>query len=180
MASSLERLQQEHDVAITWHSFELRPPGAPPMPAEYRARIEAAQPRLRAMAREQYGLELNPGPFGISSRAALIGEQYAIAQGQGHAFHDAVADAYWKGGQSIDDRQLLADLAESVGLERAAFLAALDDPSYIAAVEQDAAWAHEHGLSGVPAAVFAEKYLVSGAQPYALFEQVVQRCEAER
>ena len=180
MASSLERLQQNHDVEIAWHAFELRPPGAPPMPPEYRARIEAGQPRLKAMAREQYGLELNQGPFGISSRAALVGEQYAIAQGKGHAYHDAVADAYWRDGKSIDDPELLAGLAESVGLERAAFLAALSDPAYVAAVEQDVAWAHAHGLSGVPAAVFAQKYLVSGAQPYALFEQVVGRCEAER
>lgn len=180
MASSLERLQQTHDVEIAWHAFELRPPGAPPMPPEYRARIEAGQPRLKAMAREQYGLELNPGPFGISSRAALIGEQYAIAQGVGHAYHDAVADAYWRDGKSIDDPKLLADLAEAAGLERVGFLAALNDPAYIAAVEEDAAWAHAHGLSGVPAAVFAQKYLVSGAQPYALFEQVVERCEAER
>ncbi len=179
VSASLARLQQAHDVAITWHAFELRPRGSPPMPPEYRARIEAGQSRLVAMAREQYGLELNAGPFGIDSRPALIGEQYAVTHGRGDAYHDAVADAYWLQAQSIDKREVLADIAESVGLERAAFLTALDVPEYDAAVDAEIAWARENEISGVPALVFAEKYLVVGAQPYPALEQVLLQCEAE-
>jgi predicted DsbA family dithiol-disulfide isomerase len=175
----LDRLQQEHDITITWHAFELRPKGSPPMPAEYRARIEAGRPRLEAMARQQYGLEINSGPFGIDSRDALVGEKYAEARGLGTPYHDAVAAAYWQQAQSIDDRQLLAGLAESVGLDRAEFLAALDDPAYDLEVEQDVAFAHRNGMTGVPALVFAEKYLVMGAQPYAMLKQILQQCEAE-
>ncbi|MEO7913184.1 MAG: DsbA family oxidoreductase [Roseiflexaceae bacterium] len=179
VSASLARLQQAHDVAITWHAFELRPRGSPPMPAEYRARIEAGQPRLVATAREQYGLELNAGPFGIDSRSALIGEQYAVTLDRGNAYHDAVADAYWLRAQSIDKRDVLADIAESVGLERAAFLTALDAPEYDQAVDTEIAWARTNEISGVPALVFAEKYLVVGAQPYQALEQVLRQCEAE-
>ena len=149
------------------------------MPPEYRARIEAGRPRLEAMAREQYGLEINSGPFGIDSRPALIGEQYAAEHGLGSAYHDAVANAYWQKAQPIDDRELLADLAASVGLERGAFLAALDDPAYDQLVEADIAFAQSNGMTGVPALVFADKYLVMGAQPYPVLEQVLQRCESE-
>jgi predicted DsbA family dithiol-disulfide isomerase len=178
-AASLTRLQQAHDVAITWHAFELRPRGSPPMPPEYRARIEAGQPQLRAMAREQYGLVLNPGPFGIDSRPALVGEYYAATQGRGNAYHAAVADAYWLRAQLIDNRELLADIAASVGLERAAFLAALDLSEYDQAVDAEIAWAQENGISGVPALVFDEKYLVVGAQPYPVLEQVLRQCQGE-
>jgi protein-disulfide isomerase-like protein with CxxC motif len=139
----LARLQKEYDVAITWRAFELRPRAAPPISPEYRARIEAGRPRFAAMAREQYGLEINAGPFGIDSRPALIGEQYAVTQGCGDAYHDAVADAYWLQAQSIDNREVLADLAESVGLERAAFRSALDAPEYAEAVDADIAWARQ-------------------------------------
>src|SRR3954454_8123180 len=139
VAASLARLQQANDIAITWHAFELRPRGSPPMPPEYLARIEAGQPLLAAMAREQYGLEINAGPFGIDSRPALIGEQYAMTQGRGDAYHDAVADAYWLQAQPIDNREVLADIAASVGLERAAFLIALDLPEYAEAVDADIA-----------------------------------------
>ncbi len=149
------------------------------MPPEYRARIEAGQPRLEAMARQQYGLEIKRGPLGIDSRAALIGEKFAQAHGVGAAYHDAVAEAYWQRAQSIDDPQLLADIAASAGLARDAFLAALDDPSYDEAVEEDIAFAQANGMSGVPALVFAEKYLVVGAQPYPYLKQLLQQVEAE-
>ena len=149
------------------------------MPPEYRARIEAGRPRFAAMAREQYGLAINPGPLGIDSRPALIGEQYAVTQGCGDTYHDAVADAYWLQARSIDNREVLADIAESVGLQRAAFLMALDAPAYAEAANAEIAWAHGNGISGVPALVFAEKYLVVGAQPYPALEHVLLQCEAE-
>ena len=81
------------------------------------------------MAREQYGLEVNPGPFGIDSRPALIGEQYAKERGLGKACHRAVAEAYWQRAQPIDDPRVLAEIAAQVGIEREAFLAALNWPS---------------------------------------------------
>ena len=149
------------------------------MPPEYRARIEAGRPRFAAMAREQYGLAINPGPLGIDSRLALIGEQYAVTQGCGDTYHDAVADAYWLQARSIDNREVLADIAESVGLQRAAFLMALDAPAYAEAVNAEIAWASANEISGVPALVFDEKYLVVGAQPYPVLEQVLRQCQAE-
>jgi predicted DsbA family dithiol-disulfide isomerase len=149
------------------------------MPPEYRARIEAATPQLYANARQQYGLELNRGPFGIDSRPALIGAKHAEAQGVGQAYHDAVFRAYWQQAADIGQRPLLADLAASLGLDRAAFLAALDDPALDAAVEADIAQAQAYGLSGVPALVFAERYLVVGAQPYPTLKQAVEQVSAE-
>jgi predicted DsbA family dithiol-disulfide isomerase len=182
--SAIIRLRQRRRGAVEYYERNQddhadRRLGAPPISPGYRARIEAARPRFAAMAREQYGLEINAGPFGIDSRPALIGEQYAVAQGRGDAYHDAVADAYWLHARSIDDRGVLADLAESVGLERAAFLAALDAPEYAEAVDADIAWARANEISAVPALVFDEKYLVVGAQPYPLLEQVLRQCELE-
>ena len=149
------------------------------MPPEYRARIAAAHPQLEAMARQQYGLELNSGPLGIDSRAALIGEKVADAHGVGAHYRDAVFAAYWQRAAAIDDRQILADIAVSVGIDRETFLAELDDPAYEREVEQDIAFAHQNGMTGVPALVFDEKYLVMGAQPYPVLEQVLQQVESE-
>lgn len=149
------------------------------MPPEFRARIEAARPQLSAMARDQYGLELNVGPFGIDSRPALVGAKYAEAQGRGEAYHRAVFGAYWQGAADIGDLDTLARVAEESGLERAAFLAALHDPAHTAAVEADIAQAGAYGLSGVPALVLAGKYLVVGAQPFATLKQAVAQVRAE-
>ena len=177
MASSLERLQESHEVTIQWRSYELRPQGSPPIPESYRQQIEASRPRLYAIAREQYGLELNPGPWGQNSRPALIGAKYAEAMGHGPAYHEAVLKGYWLRGQAIGELNVLADLAESAGLGRDSFLTALDDPRYDAEVTADVEQAFAYGLGGVPALILAEKYLVSGAQPYAVLMQVVEKIE---
>jgi len=175
----LEKLQQEYDLSLQWHSFELHPAGSPPIPPEYRKRIEAGRPMLLRRAREEYGIELKPGPMGINSRPALIGEHYARTQGLGNEYHDAVMHTYWHEAKSIDDLQLLKEIAVSVGLDGDAFLAALNQPEYEAAVDADVQLAHEYGLDAVPALIFGDKYLVMGAQPYKVLKQAVEQAQAE-
>ena len=167
-------------MEIIWHSYELRPKGSPPIPPEYLARIKATEPRLVKMAREQYGLELNRGPMGISSRSALIGAKVAEAQGKGPQYHAAVLHAYWQRANNIGDADVLAEIASSIEMERAAFLAALQDDQYDAQVEADIEQAYYYGLTGVPALIFGGRYLVSGAQPYEVLRQVVEKVEVER
>ena len=179
MSSGLERLKQSHGVTVRWRSFELRPPGAPPISPEYRARIETGRPRLVQMAREVYGLEMNPGKMDGTSRAALIGAKVAEVAGAGDAYHDAVFRAYWQQAQDIGDRAVLAGIAADVGLDRDAFLTALDDPRYEEAVLADVDLAHRYGLGGVPALVFQGKYLVSGAQPYETLVHVTEQVAEE-
>ena len=178
-SSSLEKLEASHPVEVFWHSYELLPKGSPPMSAEYRARIDAGKPRLYAMAREQYGLELNQGPFGIDSRPALAGAKFAQQQGLGQAYHHAMMTGYWIDAKDIGDRNVLAELAVGIGLDRDAYLAALDDPQYDEAVQADIEQAREFGLNGVPAIVFDNRYLISGAQPYPLLVQATEQVQAE-
>jgi predicted DsbA family dithiol-disulfide isomerase len=130
-------------------------------------------------AREQYGLEINSGPFGINSRPALVAGKYAESQGKGEAFHKAVMDAYWQQARSIDDIDVLKEIAEQVGLNTETFKAALIDPTYDAEVSADIELAREYSLDGVPALVFAEKYLVVGAQPYDTLKQVIEKIQEE-
>lgn len=149
------------------------------MPLEYRAHIEAGRPQLYAIARERYQRELNPGPFDIDSRPALIGEKYAETVGCDAAFHDGVMAAYWSEARDISDRTVLAEIAEAAGMERSAFLAALDEPTYDRMVGDDVETARRYGLNGVPALIFDNKYLISGAQPVEVLRQVVSRIVQE-
>jgi predicted DsbA family dithiol-disulfide isomerase len=171
----LEKLKETHSVQIQWRSFELRPAGGPPISPEYRAAIQARRPQMVAMARQQYGLEINSGPFGINSRPALVGAKFAEAQRVGDAYHDAVFRAYWQDAKNIEALGVLAEVATAVGLDRDQFIAALDDPQYQQAVMADIQQAFQYGLSGVPALVYNNKYLVTGAQPYELLAQVAEQ-----
>lgn len=175
----MEKLQASHDVEIQWHSYELRPRGAAPISPQYRAKIEAGRPALYDRARRDYGLEMNPGPFGIDSRPALVGVKYAESQGQGNSFHDAVLKAYWMEAQPIDDLDVLTGIAANTGLDAADFRAALTDPAFVEAVDDDIAQAAAYGLQGVPALIFAEKYLVPGAVPYETLVQVVEEVKSK-
>jgi predicted DsbA family dithiol-disulfide isomerase len=74
----------------------------------------------------------------------------------------------------------LADIAAAVGLDRNAFVAALAEEAWNTAVTADIYQAYRYGLNGVPALVFANKYLVSGAQPYEVLAQVVEQIRNEQ
>jgi predicted DsbA family dithiol-disulfide isomerase len=181
----LEALQHPIDpdapaVDVHWRSYELRPKGAAPMPPEYKQRIEAMRPQLLAIARERYHREINQGPFGIDSRPALIGAKYAESQELGLAYHEAVMRAYWQEARDIGNRNVLADIAQAIGLPREEYLAALDDPVYDAQVQADIDIAHVYGLNGVPALIFDNRYALSGAQPADVLRRVIRQIAAEK
>lgn len=95
----------------------------------------------------------------------------------GNAFHAAVLQAYWMEAQAIDDLDVLATIATKMGLKAEPFRAALTDPHFSQAVDDDIAQAAAYGLQGVPALIFAEKYLVPGAVPYDTLVQVVEEVQ---
>lgn len=166
-------------MSVHWRAYQLRPAGSPPIPPQHRARIEASHGMLEKRARDEYGLELNVGPFGIDSRLAHRAQKYAEAQGKDAEFHKAVMQAYWQEARSIDDSAVLQAIAEHVGLNIENFAAVLENPAYDAAVSADIDLAREYGLTAVPALVFADKYLVMGAQPYATLRQIAEKILAE-
>ncbi|MFN8470641.1 MAG: DsbA family protein [Anaerolineae bacterium] len=179
--SGLDTLKESRDVDVEFRAFELRPPGSPPIPPEYRARIDAGWPRVEAIARERFGLEMRqPRPTESGgTRMAHAGAKFAEARGRGDPYHRAVFRAYWQEGQDITVADTLVDIARDIGLDPDAYRAALVDPVYMDQVLADEGFAAQAGLSGVPAFIFGERYLVSGAQPPDVLRQVTDRCIAE-
>lgn len=175
MASSLETLKTTHGVTVRWRSYELRPAGSPPIPEWYRERIKAARPQFEAMAKERYNLVIHSGPFGINSRPALLGAKYAEQHGVGDAYHAAMFRAYWQEAQDISDMMVLRNVADGVGLAGTAFVTALTNPEMIALVDSDIALAQENEITGVPAMVLLNRYLVMGAQPYEELARIIEQ-----
>ncbi len=123
---------------------------------------------------------MNPGPIGTNSRPALVLEKYAETQGKGAAFHIAAMRAYWEQARDISDPAVLKEIAEQVGLSTSDFEQILASEAFDGQVSADIELAHEYGLTGVPALVFADRYLVMGAQPYPALKQVVERVIEEQ
>lgn len=182
-STSLQKLRASHAIHVQWRAYELRPKGSPAPSPSYKARIKAMEPRLKQIAREQYGLNLQQGPPGIDSRLALIGLKYAQDQGAEAAYHAAVFEAYWREGKNIAERETLLTIAKTVGLGDDSFRQALNSPVYDALVDDDVEMAYRREIHSVPAMVFANRFFIPGAQPYdelaRMVEQMQQRLEQE-
>jgi predicted DsbA family dithiol-disulfide isomerase len=180
--SSLDKLAETEDIEVTWKSYELRPQNAPPLPPAheqaYKERIAAGWPRTQQMAKEVFGVELKTHRWGVKSRLALEGAKFAEEKGLGEAYHEAIFKAHFIEDRDLGDRQVLAGLAEAVGLDQAEFMAALDNPKYAEQVDQDIAQAQAYGLNGVPATIIQDKYLISGAQPLEALQDIVRQVKA--
>ena len=116
-------------------------------------------------------------PCKTVQRPAL--EKAAEAAGKGEALHERLQNAYWLEGKDISDPAVLGALWESAGLPQADIGAVLADPAWREAVDADIALAQDYNLSGVPALVLNDQYLVVGAQPYAYLKQAIEQVASE-
>lgn len=172
----LTRLTRDYDVRLDWRPFFLRP-NMPEggmaltemLPAQY---IEEGHKRLRAVTAEA-GMPFAPPDWVANTRLAHEAAAFARAHDQGDEFHRAVLRARFAEGRDIGDAEVLAEIGASLGLDRAALEAALRARSYREAVEQELQDAYHAGISGVPAFEFGPGAVLSGAQPYAVFERVM-------
>ncbi|MEO7016102.1 MAG: DsbA family oxidoreductase, partial [Leifsonia sp.] len=105
---------------------------------------------------------------------------YAKAQGKQLEMAERLFLAYFTEGRHIGRVADLADLAASIGLDRAAVVAALESEQYLSDVRADQGHAQEYGIQGVPFFVIEGRYGVSGAQDPATFAQVLEQVWAER
>jgi len=87
--------------------------------------------------------------------------------------------AYFTDGKNIDDYPTLLELGEKIGLDTIALKAALENGSFVRAVQQDIDEAQQLGIRGVPFFVFNRKYAVSGAQDSSVFLQTLERAYDE-
>jgi predicted DsbA family dithiol-disulfide isomerase len=164
-------------VQVTWLPFELHPEvprGGMPAPAYVRrAATSDAGARLRQMAADSgreivFNTEWMP-----NTRRALEASEHARERGRHEAFHRAVFHRFYGEGKDIEQWDVLADAAREVGLDASAMQQATDSGRYTAVVDEHIHNAHAAGISGVPAYVLGNRYLIMGAQPYEVFQQVM-------
>ena len=167
---------------VEWLPFELHP-GMPPEGADLPEYVRSAgnvyRDRLKAMAAEA-GLEMVFHDRMINTRRALEASEYARQQGRHGEFHRIVFRKFYGEGQDIHDWEVLAAAAEEAGLDAGEMQARVERGMYAPLVSQTIQEAVMKGIRGVPAYVFENKYLISGAQPYEVFQRVMQELGAQR
>ena len=87
----------------------------------------------------------------------------------------ALFKAHFNQRRNLSDRDVLLEIAASVGLHKMAAKAALDDVELNFRVEQEENQAYEHNISGVPAMIINGKFMVPGAQGPETYVNVLRR-----
>jgi len=86
---------------------------------------------------------------------------------------DELFQLFFIKGQDISDHDLLLECIETIGLDRAEFSTYLNSDEDIKWVFEENSNAHRMGVEGVPAYVFDERMIISGAQEPEVINRII-------
>ena len=195
LQQALGELEGEVEAQIRWRPFELNPE----MPAsgeEQEAHLQrkygrsaeegaAVRGRMKAIA-EDAGVSLTyegdkePAPPAMmwNTRECHCLLTFALEEAGPEvqtALKLALFKAHFNERRDLSDRDVLIEIAASVGLHKLAAKAALDDADLNARVEAEERQAWDHNISGVPAMIINRKFMVPGAQGRETYVNVLRR-----
>lgn len=178
-------------IEVYWHPFELNP-GMAPEGENLREHVAAkygSTPEQSKKARDtltelgtalgfkfDYGDEMRM--YNTFRAHQLI--DWAADAGKAHEVKQALFAAFFTDGRDVSDLQVLADVAAACGLDRAAALEALESGSRAALVREKEQFWTGHGIQGVPAMVFEQRHLVTGAQGEENYASILQQLAAAK
>jgi predicted DsbA family dithiol-disulfide isomerase len=165
----------------------LRPDPAPSLdPAgEYLTRVwrDSVYPLA-----ERLGVTMRLPPIQPRSRRAHEAAKWAQTQSlnanqydshnQFGVYNEAVFRAFFERGEDIGNVDVLVKLARDLQLNGSSLRAALDTKQFEPSVLADEHEAAELGLNAVPAFVANRRFALSGVQPVAALEELVNRASA--
>lgn len=176
-------LRRQLGAHVEWLPYHLHPEYPPDgipravLVARYGDHFAEA---VRGMA-EAAGLPFNPNPERVpNTRRALELSEWARAQSPvaHELLHDRLMDAYWMEGRDITGWDELERCAAEVGLDPVAGREAVERGEHAEAVDAWTHWAQVRGIDAIPAFVFEERVLVSGAMPHDVLARAAEQALA--
>lgn len=179
---------------IHFQPFELNPDMAPEGEniTEHIGRKYGATPEqsannrtmIRDRAAEAWsGFEMR---MGVTSRIwntfdahRLLHWAGTVGMAEQRALKEALFRAHFTDNRPLPDAEVLAGAAEAAGLDRAEAARVLEGDLYAAEVREAEALWRSRGITAVPAVVVEGKWLISGGQPAAVFEEALRKIAGE-
>lgn len=187
---ALEKFPQSNDVEVIWKSYQLNPfadtenvrPVNDYLMTERgmsAQQIQESNGYLEAEA-NKVGLEYHMDSVKMTN--TLNAHQllhYAKVNGKANEAEELLFKSVFTYGKDVNDDEVLADVAEDLGLDRTDFANALKENKMLENVEEDKYEAQQFGIRSVPYFVFNRKYAVSGAQEPESFGEVLEKVYSE-
>lgn len=187
---ALDSFENKTDVEVVWKSFQLNPDMVTDPTKninDYLAeskgwskeQVTQVQQHVVNMAREA-GLDFH------FDKAVLANSfdahrfiQFAKSKGKGSEAEEALFRAYFTDGENTDNHDVIAKIAERIGLDVTQTYNVLRSGAFSENVASDIYEARQIGVRGVPYFVFNDKYAVSGAQPSDVFLGALRQAYSE-
>jgi predicted DsbA family dithiol-disulfide isomerase len=177
--SSLDMVREAEEIEVEWKAFELRPEGSPPPDPAYLEMVKSSWPRVQQMGR-QFGIEMRTHRPGTNTRLAhrALKILQALAPDQAEDYNRALFRAYFEEGGDLGDVDVLVALAADLGVNGEPLREQLEGEAALDEVLHEEQFAYGNGISGVPAFVFMDKYLVTGVQPPEQLSAIIEQIRA--
>jgi len=191
---ALTLVGQDIAAETYWHPFELNPNMVPEGEdtAEHIARKYGSTPEQSRINRSRLadignsvGFAFNYGEgmriyntFNAHKLLTIFGSERGWPAQT--ALKMALFTAYFQDRRDVSDVDVLCDIAEAQGMYRAVALAWINDAALTTSVRAEMAHWTDQNITGVPAIIFDQKYMVPGAQSAETFADVINKVLTKR
>ena len=180
----------DHPFVIEWHPFQLNP-DMPEGGMDRRAYLEGKfggkEGAVRAYApvvehAEKAGLSIDfegmtRTPNTVDAHRLV---HWAGIEGKQNAVVDALFQAYFVDALDIGDHDVLADIADKVGMDAAVVRKLLATDADREDIQNRDRHSREMGVNSVPTYIVANQHAVPGAHPPELWKKVIAEIKAQR
>jgi predicted DsbA family dithiol-disulfide isomerase len=191
---ALTLVGQDIAAETYWHPFELNPNMVPEGEdtAEHIARKYGSTPEQSRANRSRLsdignsvGFAFNYGEgmriyntFNAHKLLTIFGSERGWRAQT--ALKMALFTAYFQDRRDVSDIDVLCDIAETQGMDRDVALAWINDAALTTSVRAEMAHWIDQNITGVPAIIFDQKYMVPGAQSAETFADVINKVLTKR
>jgi predicted DsbA family dithiol-disulfide isomerase len=191
---ALALVGRDLEVETHWHPFQLNP-NMPPEgedTAEHIARKYGSTPEQSRANRQRLsdigdsvGFAFNYGEgmriyntFNAHKLLTIFGSERGWKAQTDMKM--ALFQAYFQDRRDVSDTEVLCDIAEAQGMDRAVAAAWIADAALTESVRAEMAHWMDQNITGVPAIIFDQKFMVPGAQSAETFADVISKVLAKR
>ena len=191
---ALTLVDQDIAAETHWHPFQLNPHMAPEGEdtAEHIARKYGSTPEQSCANRQRLsdigdsvGFAFNYGEgmriyntFNAHKLLTIFGSERGWRAQT--SLKMALFTAYFQDRRDVSDTEVLCDIAEAQGMDRAVALAWINDAALTETVRAEMEHWTDQNITGVPAIIFDQKYMVPGAQSAETFADVINKVLTKR